>query len=84
MPVAGRGNGLVAAAVAAMTEHFGIAPEVAGFQQHALRQRADAQAVAYVECATADGGRAFGVGIDTDVAAALTAVLGAAGGVRHA
>ncbi|MFG1403098.1 2-isopropylmalate synthase [Xanthobacter sediminis] len=84
VPVAGRGNGLVSAAVAAMAAHFGIALEVADFQQHALRRGADAQAVAYAECVSAEGRRVFGVGIDADVAAAsLKAVLGAAGAVRR-
>ncbi|MFG1431178.1 2-isopropylmalate synthase [Xanthobacter sp. V2C-8] len=84
VPVAGRGNGLVSAAVAAMAGHFGIALEVVDFQQHALRRGADAQAVAYAECVSAQGRRVFGVGIDADVAAAsLKAVLGAAGAVRR-
>ena len=76
--IAGRGNGLISAAVAALAE-AGAALEVADYSEHAIGAGADAQAAAYVECRTADGRTLFGVGLDADVATAgVRALLSAA------
>ncbi len=51
------------------------------YHEHALDRGAGAQAACYVECRTLDGGRVFGVGIDTDVAtASVKALISAANG----
>jgi 2-isopropylmalate synthase len=76
--VTGRGNGLVSAVLSAIAEAFDIVLSVADYHEHALRQGADAQAAAYLQCITPDGRTIFGVGIDTDVAtASVKAVLSA-------
>jgi 2-isopropylmalate synthase len=78
--ISGRGNGLVSAVVAAITEGFGIALDIVDYQEHALKRGTDAKAAAYIQCTDADGAQIFGVGIDTDVAtASVKAVLSAAG-----
>jgi 2-isopropylmalate synthase len=77
--VAGRGNGLISSAVAALNARCGAGIEVVDYHEHALKRGSDAKAIAYVECRTADDRRLFGVGIDCDVAtASVKAVLSAA------
>jgi len=79
IPVSGRGNGLVSAALAALARGFGLALEVVDYQEHALRRGSDAQAVAYLHALRPTGEAVFGVGIDDDTAtASLKAVLSAA------
>jgi 2-isopropylmalate synthase len=83
--IAGRGNGLVSAALAAIGEGFGIALSVIDYQEHGLRRGSDALAAAYLQCARPDGGQIFGVGIDSDVATAtVKAVLSAASATNAA
>ncbi|MBN8952604.1 MULTISPECIES: 2-isopropylmalate synthase [unclassified Rhizobium] len=77
--VIGRGNGLVSAVLAAISDAFGVTLNVMDYQEHALRRGTDAKAAAYLQCVRPDGGQVFGVGIDDDVATAtVKAVLSAA------
>jgi len=77
--IAGRGNGLISGVVAALADSTGPTLDVVDYSEHAIGHGADAQAVAYVECRSADGRTIFGVGLDTDIAtASVRAVLSAA------
>jgi 2-isopropylmalate synthase len=77
--VSGRGNGLISSVVAGVREGFGIDLDVIDYVEHAIGHGSNAQAAAYVECRTTDGGTVWGVGIDEDVAtASVRAVLSAA------
>ncbi|MBN2971559.1 2-isopropylmalate synthase [Roseomonas aeriglobus] len=77
--ISGRGNGLISGVVAALADTTGPSLDVVDYSEHAIGHGADAQAAAYVECRTADGGVVWGVGIDADVAtASVRAVLSAA------
>ncbi|OWK32617.1 2-isopropylmalate synthase [Sphingomonas mucosissima] len=77
--LSGRGNGLISGVVAALAESTGPALDVVDYAEHAIGHGAGAQAVAYIECRTAEGRTIWGVGIDTDVAtASVRAVLSAA------
>ncbi|WP_326525090.1 2-isopropylmalate synthase [Sphingomonas sp.] len=77
--ISGRGNGLISGVIAALADTTGPALDVIDYSEHAIGHGADAQAAAYVECRTADGGTIWGVGIDADVAtASVRAVLSAA------
>ncbi len=77
--VSGRGNGLISGVVDALKTGCGLTLDVVDYHEHALRQGADAQAAAYVECVRPDGSKVFGIGIDADIAtASVKAVLSAA------
>jgi 2-isopropylmalate synthase len=77
--ISGRGNGLISGVIAALADSTGPALDVVDYSEHAIGHGADAQAAAYVECRTADGGTVWGVGIDADIAtASVRAVLSAA------
>lgn len=77
--ISGRGNGLISGVIAALGDSTGPVMDVVDYSEHAIGHGADAQAVAYVECRTAQGRTLFGVGIDTDIAtASVRAVLSAA------
>jgi 2-isopropylmalate synthase len=76
--IAGRGNGLISGVVAALAD-AGVALDVLDYAEHAIGHGADARAVAYLECRTADHRVVWGVGIDPDVAtASVRAALSAA------
>jgi 2-isopropylmalate synthase len=77
--ISGRGNGLISGVIAALADTTGPSLDVADYAEHAIGHGSDAQAVAYLECRTADGRTVWGVGIDTDIAtASVRAVLSAA------
>ncbi|MFD1789038.1 2-isopropylmalate synthase [Sphingomonas floccifaciens] len=77
--ISGRGNGLISGVIAALADTTGPTLDVVDYSEHAIGHGSDAQAAAYVECRTADGGTIWGVGIDADVAtASVRAVLSAA------
>ena len=77
--VVGHGNGLISGAVTALNDRYGLDLEVVDYAEHATHKGTSSQAVAYVECRTADDRHVFGVGIDADVAtASVKAVLSAA------
>jgi len=74
--VAGRGNGPLAAFVAALRNDLEIDVQVGDYQEHALGSGADAVAIAYVEVVDPDGSTHFGVGRDASlVRASLQAVI---------
>lgn len=77
--LSGRGNGLISGVIAALADSTGPTLDVADYSEHAIGHGAGAQAVAYLECRTADGRTIWGVGIDSDIAtASVRAVLSAA------
>jgi 2-isopropylmalate synthase len=77
--ISGRGNGLISGVIAALGEAAGPSLDVVDYAEHAIGHGAGAQAVAYLECRTAEGRIVWGIGIDTDIAtASVRAVLSAA------
>ncbi|WP_336777043.1 2-isopropylmalate synthase [Pantoea sp. USHLN256] len=74
-----RGNGLLSAAVAALRQRYDLAITIEDYHEHTLGKRSDSRSVTYISCVNARGERAWGVGIDNDVArASLQALLNAA------
>jgi len=83
--VAGQGNGPIDALVSALKADLGIVLEVKDYSEHALTEGSGASAVAYVECAAADGTTWWGVGRDSSILdASLGAVVSAANRARQA
>ena len=75
----GKGNGLLSAAVAALRQRYDLAISIEDYHEHTLGKRSDSRSVTYISCLNARGERAWGVGIDNDVArASLQALLNAA------
>jgi 2-isopropylmalate synthase len=71
----GRGNGPIDAYVNALKEEAGVDISVMDYSEHALGEGANATAIAYVECRTADGKRLHGVACHKNiVTASLKAV----------
>jgi 2-isopropylmalate synthase len=80
--VSGRGNGLISSVLAAINDEWSAELDVIDYNEHAIGRGAQVQAVAYIECRTADGRTVWGVGIDEDVGtASVRAVLNAASGL---
>jgi 2-isopropylmalate synthase len=81
--VVGEGNGPLSAFVDGLERDLGIAVSVLDYAEHAVSAGTDAQAVAYVEAADAQGTVRWGVGIDGSiVAASLKAVVSAVNRLR--
>jgi 2-isopropylmalate synthase len=75
----GKGNGLLSAAVAALHQRYDVIITIEDYHEHTLGKRSDSRSVTYISCINARGERAWGVGIDNDVArASLQALLNAA------
>ncbi|WP_455846115.1 2-isopropylmalate synthase [Pantoea agglomerans] len=75
----GKGNGLLSAAVAALRQRYDVIITIENYHEHTLGKRSDSRSVTYISCINARGERAWGVGIDNDVArASLQALLNAA------
>lgn len=75
----GKGNGLLSAAVAALRQRYDVVITIEDYHEHTLGKRSDSRSVTYISCINARGERAWGVGIDNDVArASLQALLNAA------
>ena len=75
----GKGNGLLSAAVAALRQRYDVIITIEDYHEHTLGKRSDSRSVTYISCINARGKRAWGVGIDNDVArASLQALLNAA------
>ena len=73
-----KGNGPVDGFINALSDHLGIALSVEDYSEHSLNHGSDAKAISYVEVAY-EGGKVFGVGINTNiVAASLEAIVSAA------
>ncbi len=76
--IAGDGNGPLSAFVHGLAKDLGVAVNVHDYAEHAVSAGSDAQAVAYVEAADADGAVCWGIGIDDSIiAASLKAVVSA-------
>jgi 2-isopropylmalate synthase len=81
--ITGEGNGPIDALVSAVRAQLGIVLEVKDYSEHALTEGSGASAVAYVECAGADGTTWWGVGRDSSILdASLAAVVSAANRAR--
>jgi 2-isopropylmalate synthase len=79
MTLEGKGNGLLSAAVSALRQRYDVAMSIEDYHEHTLGKRSDSRSVTYISCINARGERAWGVGIDNDVArASLQALLNAA------
>lgn len=75
----GKGNGLLSAAVDALRQRYDVVITIEDYHEHTLGKRSDSRSVTYISCINARGERAWGVGIDNDVArASLQALLNAA------
>ncbi|WP_067218659.1 2-isopropylmalate synthase [Marinomonas gallaica] len=73
--IEGEGNGALSAFTTALSNHFGIRVDIVQYQEHALTNGSDSQAIAYIQ-ANIDGDRFNGVAIDNDiVSASIQAVL---------
>ncbi|TCT44887.1 2-isopropylmalate synthase [Martelella mediterranea] len=73
-----KGNGPVDGFTNALSAYLGTKITVENYSEHSLYQGSDAKAIAYVEVSY-EGGRMFGVGINTNiVAASLEAIVSAA------
>ncbi|MCO4784627.1 2-isopropylmalate synthase [Marinomonas atlantica] len=73
--IEGEGNGALSAFTTALSSHFGIRVDIVQYQEHALTNGSDSQAIAYIQ-ANIDGDRFNGVAIDNDiVSASIQAVL---------
>jgi 2-isopropylmalate synthase len=81
--VKGEGNGPIDALVSALRTELGVVLEVKDYSEHALTEGSSASAVAYIECAGADGTTWWGVGRDSSILdASLSAVVSAANRAR--
>ncbi|MGP4129833.1 hypothetical protein OJE16_08710 [Pantoea tagorei] len=75
----GRGNGLLSAAIDALQHALGLSLTIEDYHEHTLGKRSDSRSVAYLCCLDAQGKRAWGVSIDSDIArASLQALFNAA------
>lgn len=74
--IIGQGTGPIDAMVHALKVAFDIEVDVLDYQEHALGRGSDVRAVCFVELASRQGGRCYGVGMDTNMTtASVRAVL---------
>lgn len=77
--ITGEGNGPIDAFVDAIARNLGIEVKLADYREHAVSSGAAAQAAAYVQVKTPDGGTLHGIGMHANiVTASLRAVASAA------
>jgi 2-isopropylmalate synthase len=80
--VHGHGAGPIETFVDALARDCGIEVRIVDYQEHALGEGSDAEAVSYVQVAAPDGARRFGAGRARDiVAASLAAIVSAVNGL---
>ncbi len=78
MKIAGRGNGPVDGFVDALSRHIGVEMSVLDYSEHSLQRGSNASAICYMEVEH-PGGKAYGVGVNTNISSAsLEAVVSAA------
>ncbi|WP_315925660.1 2-isopropylmalate synthase [Mesorhizobium sp. SP-1A] len=78
MKITGHGNGPVDGFIDALSRHIGAEMSVLDYSEHSLQRGSNASAICYMEVEHA-GGKAFGVGVDTNISSAsLEAVVSAA------
>ncbi len=76
--IEGRGNGPIDAFVHGLKEHLDFDFRFESFDEHAINEGADAQAVAYISIISESKKRYFGAGVDTDISfASFKAILSA-------
>jgi len=73
--IEGRGSGPVEAFMRAIGDGLGVPLTVVDYHEHSVGQGSDAMAASYIEAASPDGHRVYGVGMDKDI---LTASMKAA------
>lgn len=73
--LSGTGNGLLSAAVDALSRHFDVQFEIGDYHEHTLGHQSQSRAVAYVSCQRKQGETRYGVGIDSDVSSASLQAL---------
>ena len=77
--IIGEGNGPIDAFVDAIARNLGIEVRLADYREHAVSSGASAQAAAYVQVKTPEGGTLHGIGMHGNiVTASLRAVASAA------
>ncbi len=82
--IEGRGSGPVEAFMKAIGEGLGVSLSVVDYHEHSVGQGSDAMAASYIEAATPDGKRVYGVGMDKDiVTASMKAAVSAANRVAR-
>jgi 2-isopropylmalate synthase len=82
--IEGRGSGPVEAFMHAIGDGLGVNLTVVDYHEHSVGQGSDAMAASYIEAATPDGKRIYGVGMDKDiVTASLKAAVSAANRVAR-
>ncbi|MEM7300805.1 MAG: 2-isopropylmalate synthase [Pseudomonadota bacterium] len=75
--ISGGGTGPIDGFVDALSKHTGLTFSVADYSEHSMQHGSDASAICYMEIEH-DGGRLFGVGIDSNiVTASLKAIVSA-------
>jgi 2-isopropylmalate synthase len=78
IPVAGKGNGPIAALVDGLVSNGAPSFGVAYYREHALSEGTAASAIAYIQIKLADGRSRWGAGVDTNIElASVKAVLSA-------
>jgi 2-isopropylmalate synthase len=78
MPIAGEGNGPLAALVHALVTSGVPRFEIANYSEHALGSGEEAAAISYIQIKLADGRTRWGAGVDTNIElASVRAVLSA-------
>ena len=82
--IEGRGSGPVEAFMHAIGDGLGVTLTVVDYHEHSVGQGSDAMAASYIEAATPDGARVYGVGMDKDiVTASMKAAISAANRVAR-
>lgn len=72
----GVGNGLLSAAVAALSARFNTTMVIDHYHEHTLGRHSESRSAAYIRCTFANGESHWGVGIDSDISrASLQALL---------
>ncbi|MGL4406057.1 MAG: alpha-isopropylmalate synthase regulatory domain-containing protein, partial [Notoacmeibacter sp.] len=76
--IKGRGTGPIDGFVDALSSHVGVSFSVADYSEHSLQYGSNAAAICYMELDLGNAGKAFGVGINTNiVSASLEAIVSA-------
>ena len=82
--VSGVGNGPIEAFIDGFQREFGIKVRIAGYDEHAIGDGADAVAICFVEAQVADSRLVFGVGMHGNiVSASLNAIISAVNRSMH-
>jgi 2-isopropylmalate synthase len=82
--VSGAGNGPIEAFIGGFRREFDIQVRIADYEEHAIGDGANAQAICFVEAQVAGAPPAFGAGIDGSIVrASLNAIISAVNRSMH-